>query len=171
MSTINYKKLTEIVVKSQEEFSMIPDNFQGRIYIEFETPWDPAIINRTFVRSVEAAGNTQVVNCQPTDARIEITGNARIVYNPKTIKEYMSFYDIKHDKKTGRFFKAVRRWDDGTYHSDHDSNFCYVVGKTVTERCDPDVKEDCSYGIHMSHLAWALGYGDNWKNIAILELE
>ncbi len=28
---------------------------------------------------------------------------------PKTIEEYCSFYGIKHDKKTGKFFKAVHK--------------------------------------------------------------
>ena len=37
MSNIDYSKLEEIKVKSQEELDMFPDDFAGRIYIEFGT--------------------------------------------------------------------------------------------------------------------------------------
>ena len=120
---------------------------------------------------VEADGNSQITNFQPTEARIQISGNSRIVYNPKTIEEYVSFYGIKHDKKTGHFFKAVRRSEDGTLYSDYNASFRYVVGETAREVCDPDVTEECSYGIHISHLDWALGFGSDWSNLAIIEVE
>ena len=121
--------------------------------------------------SVVASGNSQITNFQPTDARIQISGNSRVVYNPKTIDEYVSFYGIKHDKKTGHFFKAVRRSEDGTLYSNYNASFRYVVGETAREVCDSDVTEECSYGIHISHLDWALGFGSDWSNLAIIEVE
>ena len=36
---------------------------------------------------------------------------------------------------------------------------------------DSNVKEDCSYGIHISTLNWALNFGKNWNNLAILEVK
>ena len=235
MSKINYAELAEITVKSQEELEMIPDDFAGRIFIQFGTWWSPAIVKKSYVGSVEAwdnssvvawesshvvardnssvvawdnssvvaresshveawdnssvvawdnssvvardnssvvaDGNSQITNFQPTEARIQISGNSRIVYNPKTIEEYVSFYGIKHDKKTGHFFKAVRRAEDGTLYSDYNSSFHYVVGETAREVCNPDVTEECSYGIHISHLDWALGFGSDWSNLAIIEVE
>lgn len=34
--TNNYKKLTEITVKSQGEFDMVPDVFEGIVYVEID---------------------------------------------------------------------------------------------------------------------------------------
>lgn len=114
MKKIEYNKLSEIIVKSQEELDMIPLDFKGRIYIEFGTLFRPAIINKSYNSSVVAWGNSSVVargNVQVLDCsnngKIKISGNARIVYNPKTIHEFMDFYEIKHDKKKAIFYKAV----------------------------------------------------------------
>jgi hypothetical protein len=126
--------------------------------------------------SVVAWGNVQVSNYQSSDERITTNGNARIVYLPKTIREFMDFYgtpyDIDSEKAT--FYKAVRKdsgCGDGVYRSDHDSSFFYEIGKTATETCDPDVAEECSHGIHIAHLEWILRYGEDWNNLAILEVE
>ena len=129
--------------------------------------------------SVEASGNSSVVadgNSQIVDVlgkgRIKISGNARIVYMPKTIEEYCSFYGIKHDKKKGKFFKAVRKTYDGKYVSDRKSEFEYIIGsKAKAERLDTDINEDCGHGIHIAHLGWCLDYGRDWKDLAILEVE
>ena len=183
---IDYERLTEITVKSQAEFDMIPDGFKGRIYIEFGTFFNRAIVNRSFEfsvvarenssvvargnSSVEANGNVQVVNRQLSNGRIEISGNARIVFMPKTIEEFMSFYGIKHDKKTAVFFKAVHRTKDG-YVSDYDPSFKYQIGATIRNKCDTDVNDDCSYGIHIAHPAWCLDFGRDWNNLAIIAVE
>ena len=45
---MDYSKLYEITVKSQEELNAIPDDFSGRIYVEFGTPFSKAVINRRF---------------------------------------------------------------------------------------------------------------------------
>ena len=200
---IDYSKLTEITVKTQKELDMIPDDFAGRIYIEFGTPWDRAVLRKRYRRSVvargnssvEARGNSSVVawenssveawgnssvvgagNAQIVDrlcgGRIEITGNARVVYTPKTAEEYCSFYGLKHDKKTGKFYKCVHKADDGRYFSDHDKDFVYVVGeKAVPNGFDNDKNEDCGRGIHVAHLAWVLDFGRKWEDLAILEVE
>ena len=119
--------------------------------------------------SVEASGNSQIVNFQ-INGKIQISGNARVVFMPKNIHEFMGFYGIKHTKKTATFYKAVRK-DENGYYSDHDSDFRYDIGKTATEECDPDAKHECSYGIHIAHLDWALRFGDGWDNLAILEVK
>ena len=201
--SIDYSKLEEITVKSQEEFDMIPDDFGGRIYIEFGTAWSKAVVRKRYRKrvvawensSVEARENSSVVawgnssvvawgnssveanaNAQVVDrmegGKIEITGNARIVYMPKTIEEYCAFYGIKHDKKTGTFFKAVHKDEDGEYFSDSDYDFVYKIGeKAVADYLDRNTSEGCSHGIHISYLAWVLDYGADWKDLAILEVE
>ena len=139
--------------------------------------------------SVVAGGNVQVVEGSKR-ARIQISGNARIVYYPKNIEDFMNFYGIKHDKKTAIFYKAVHRvpntcrdtnMQDGSeikrvlpdyrYVSDHDDNFEYFMGEVIQEHCDQDVTKDCSYGIHISHMNWALRFGGGWKDLAIIEVE
>ncbi len=91
---------------------------------------------------------------------------------PKTIQEFMDFYGIK---KVGRtraiFYKAVRKDEDGTLRSDFSNSFTYVVGKTKTEKCDQNVEDNCSFGINISPLDWALSFGACWNNLAILEVE
>nr|DAU67709.1 MAG TPA: hypothetical protein [Caudoviricetes sp.] len=252
MKNIGYEKLEEIVVKSQEELDMISLNFKGRIYIEFGTYFNRAIVknnyyNRVVARenstvearenssvearenssvvarensSVVARGNSSVVarenssvvarenssvvawenstvearenssvvarenssvvaqgNCQVVDCsdiydkpKIKISGNARIVYNPKNITEYMDFYNIKHTKTKATFYKAVRK-RSGKYISDYKKDFEYEIGKMKRETCDTDVNESCSNGIHISNLNWALRFGATWDDLAIIEVE
>ena len=119
--------------------------------------------------SVEASANAQVVD-RLSGGRIEITGNARIVYMPKTIHEFMDFYGVKHDKKTAVFYKAVHK-DGERYFSDHQPGFTYRIGKKAKETCDPEVNRECSFGIHVANLDWALNFGRDWKDLAILEVE
>ena len=103
--------------------------------------------------------------------KIKISGNARIVHNPKNVHEYMDFYRLPHTKKYGTFYKAVRKVD-GKYISDHDCNFEYEVGKTArSEYLDTDVSGPCGRGIHIAHLQWALDFGAAWDNLAILEVK
>ena len=104
------------------------------------------------------------------NGRIEISGNARIVYMPKCIEDFMNFYDIKHDKKKAKFFKAVHK-DAHGYFSDYNTDFRYVIGATIKENCDTNTGRNCSFGIHIAHRAWALDYGRNWSDLAIIEVE
>ena len=132
--------------------------------------WENSSVEARENSSVVAWGNSQVVdllNC----GRIEISGNARIVCMPKTIEEYCAFYGIKHDKKKGRFFKAVRK-DKDSYFSDRSRGFEYKIGQTAkADGLTKDINEDCGHGIHIAHLAWCLDYGHDWNNLAILEVE
>ena len=282
--TINYENLTEITVKTQNELDQIPDDFKGRIYIEFGTYFIPAVVKNKYHRSVvalgnssveargnssvealgnssvvarenssvvargnssvvarenssvvalgnssvvarenssveargnssveargnssveargnssvEARGNSSVVawgnssvvawekssvtgqgNVQIVDnlrgGRIEITGNARVVCNPKTAMEYLDFYGLKHDKKKCILYKAVRKLCDGRLVSDRDSSFEYVIGTKIAceKELNTDTYEDCGSGIHLAHLDWCLNYGAEWRNLCILECE
>ena len=127
--------------------------------------------------SVEARENSTVIawgNAQVVDllqgAKIKISGNARIVYNPKGINEFMEFYDIKHTKTKAIFYKAVRKID-GKYCADYNNKFIYEIGKEKIEECDKNIRNDCGSGIHISHLDWALDFGKLFDNLAILEVE
>ncbi len=192
---MDYSKLTEITVKSQAELDAIPLDFKGRIYIEFGTYFNRAVVKNRYYKSVEARENSSVVargnssveawenssvvamgNVQVLDCllkgRIEITGNARIVHNPKCIEDFMNFYDIKHTKKKAIFYKAVKKDNNGVLYSDYDKNFTYEVGKIKKETdIDTNTNNNCRRGIHISHLAWAVDYGRDWDNLVILEVE
>ena len=181
--TLDYKNLSEVAVTNQEEMDAIPDDFKGRIYIKSELR---IIVNKKYYWNVEAWGNSSVVarenssvvawgNSQIVDrlltGKIQISGNARIVYMPKNIHEFMDFYGIKHTKTKATFYKAVRKSEDGKLISDYDENFEYIVGKTKTEICNTNPDYECSFGIHISHLDWALKFGCDWRNLAIIECE
>lgn len=58
--------------------------------------------------SVEASGNSQIVNGL-TIGNVKINGNAREIFMPKTIHEFMEFYDINHTDTRAIFYKAVRK--------------------------------------------------------------
>ena len=58
---INYEELEKITVTSQSELDMIPDGFEGRIYIESGVRLDRAVVlTRVFHYSVIARGNVNV---------------------------------------------------------------------------------------------------------------
>ncbi len=120
--------------------------------------------------SVVANANVQVVDCLQ-GAKIQISGNARVVCNPKSIHQFMDFYGIKHTKTKAVFYKAVHRRGN-KYFADYNNDFTYEVGKTATElNIDTDINEDCGKGIHISTLNFALEFGKNWKDLVILEVE
>ena len=184
----DYSKLSEIAVKTQEELDRIPKDFTGTVYIKFGTASSPAIVRNKFGYRVEAWGNSSVVarenssvvawgNSQIVDCltgvkgKIKISGNARIVYNPKNIHEYMDFYGLSHTKKYGTFYKAVHK-TNGKYVSEYDCRFKYDVGKTAKSKyLDTDVNDLCGEGIHIAYLQWVLDYGKNWDDLAILEVK
>jgi hypothetical protein len=90
---------------------------------------------------------------------------------PKTIMDYCDFYGLKHDKKTGRFFKCVHKVD-GRYLADQDESFEYRIGeKAIPGSFDDSPLESCGHGIHVAHLNWVLDYGRDWSDIAIIEVE
>ena len=242
--------MKNITVRTQEELDKLPTDFDGRIFIEFGTPYNRAVVNRRFRCSVEARENSSVVawgnssvvawgnssvvawenssvvawenssvvarenssvvawgnssveawenssvvawgnssvvarenssvvaweNSQVVNAtrshKVSIYGNARIVYNPRDIKEYIEHYGIEHDKKTVKLYKAVHK-KDGRYVSDWDESFEYIIGdKATASGLEMDETEDCGRGIHMAHKAWCVDYGRAWEDLAILEVE
>ena len=133
--------------------------------------------------SVVARGNVQVVDFLQ-EATIKLSENARTVYMPRNIEEFMNFYGIEHDKTTALFYKSVHKRKSNTlyangkevtsfseYVSDYDENFKYEIGKKVASNgFDNDPEKRCGKGIHISHKSWALDYGRNWEDLALLEV-
>ena len=187
--------MKEIICASQAELDAVAVDFDGRVIIKFGTPYNRAVVNRRFKypvvawgnssvvardnSSVEAWGNSSVVargNSQIVDAsrnnNIEISGNARIVYNPSNIDEYIDFYGLDATDTTVKLYKAVH-FCGGVYCSDYNHEFIYPIGDVVT----PDngfaesVQIECGAGIHLAYKTWAVGYGAYWPDLAILECE
>ena len=83
----------------------------------------------------------------------------------------MDFYGVKHTKTKAIFYKAVHKNSDGIYYSDYDKSFHYKIGSTYTNNCDVNIYQLCGYGLHIAHMNWALDFGRNWSNLAIIEVE
>ena len=121
--------------------------------------------------SVTAYGNSQIVNVARNN-NIKVSGNARIVYNPSNIDEYIDFHGLDANGTTVKLYKAVHFYN-GAYHADYDSSFIYTIDETVTPNngFTDSVLSNCGAGIHLAHKAWAISYGANWSDLAILECE
>ena len=121
--------------------------------------------------SVEGSGNAQIVDAA-RKGNIKIFGNARIVYNPSDIEEYIDFHGLESTESTVRLFKAVH-FCSGSYYADTDPDFVYTIGNMAvpTNGFNNNVNETCGAGIHLAHKAWAINYGSGWNDLAILELE
>ena len=132
--------------------------------------WENSSVVARENSSVVAKGNTQVVDAT-NKHKITVSGNARIVYNPRNIEEYLTHYGLDQVDGEVKLYKAVHK-RDGRYFSDNDSGFEYVIGEeAVADRLDSSNANDCDHGIHMAYKEWALDYGRNWDNLAILEVE
>ena len=163
-------------VEARENSSVVARGYSSVVARENSSvvAWENSSVEAWGYSSVVAGGNSQVVDRQnesQENVRIQISGNARKVYMPKNIEEFMNFYGIKHTKTKAIFYKAVRKDEEGIYRSDYRSNFTYKIGEKKQEECDTDIYDDCSYGIHIAHLNWALQFGDDWEDLAILEVE
>ena len=119
--------------------------------------------------SAEASGNAQIVDvCR--SGRASVFGNARVVYLPQTLEEFISHYGIKGDGEI-TLYKAVHKHNE-QYFSDYDDEFKYRIGEIAVpdNGFDDDVDENCGAGINMAPLHWCLNYGRVWDDIAILEM-
>ena len=117
----------------------------------------------------EASGNTQIVDdCR--SGRASVFGNARVVYLPQTLEEFISHYGIKGDGEI-TLYKAVHKHNE-QYFSDYDDEFEYRIGEIAVpdNGFDDDAHEKCGAGINMAPLHWCLDYGRGWDDLAILEM-
>jgi len=126
--------------------------------------WENSSVEAWENSSVEAWGNTQIAKYSDR-TNLKVSGNARIVTLPSTPEEYCDFYGIEVRDGQAILYKAVR--DNLT--SFHDFSFQYAVGETKENECDPSPLRDCSYGLHVSHLPWAIDFARGNSDFKILE--
>lgn len=185
--------MAEIIVKSQKEFDEIPQDYNGRIYVEFGTTYNMAVINRVFEKAVvvlrgnssaELRGNSSAVlrenssaelwgNSQAVDVESKgnaiTNGNSRVVYLPRNIEEYIKYYSLDSTDEYVTLYKAVHK-SNGKYYSDYDKSFCYEIGKVADSPIfSKNVSQQCGSGLHLAHLVYALAFGKDWSDCAILE--
>lgn len=103
------------------------------------------------------------------DANITLGKYARKVALPANIEEYSDWYNVPIIDGKVKLYKAVHR-DENGYYSDYDPDCRYVIGEEYETDCDKDTDKECSYGLHVAYLNWAVNYCD-WQNGAILEVE
>jgi hypothetical protein len=83
---------------------------------------------------------------------------------------YKKMYPVKYSKTKTILYKAVHK-KNNEYISEYNPDFKYKIGNMVKETCDKNINDSCSMGIHLSHKLWAMQFGRNWKDLAILECE
>jgi len=83
---------------------------------------------------------------------------------------YAKNYPVKIVGNYAFLYKAVHKIGD-KFLSEYDRSFEYKINKKTRERCDRQTDDSCSYGIHLSHLQWAVDFGKHWSDMAIIELK
>jgi len=89
--------------------------------------------------------------------------------NP-TFDLFKKMYPISFTKTKATMYKAVHKKND-EYFSNYNNDFEYKIGKIITEKCDDKNNNSCSTGIHLCHKQWALDFGKDWDDMALLEAE
>jgi hypothetical protein len=123
---------------------------------------------------VHCAGKNIVSYYNDKNVQLDLSKETTIVILDRFKADWDSYkrvypFEIKDDKAI--LYKAVRKTKDGKFVADYDPKFEYKIGETKTEKCDQSTDKSCSYGIHISHKMWALRFGANWDNMALLEFE
>lgn len=180
--------MNTIIVRTQADWYAIPEDFAGYTEIHSEPGvvievldskgWDvTACDNSTWAygsstvracdnSTVRARANVQIV--QMSDyAKLVVSGNARTVTPPNTAAEWADYYGLTVRDGVVTAYKAVR--EDMT--SFHDGSFAYAVGQRLTHKCDGNRERDCSTGLHIAHLDWAIRFGQEpGESFRILEV-
>ena len=144
----------------------------------FVEAWDNSSVVARGNSSVEARENSSVDLCGFSQARImsrfvdyKTANKARVILPFESIEDFAEYYGIDIVDGKVKMYKAVHAYS-GKYTSDYCDSFCYKIGETTKEpNIDTDTYDDCGAGLHISTLKFALGFGDNWRDLAILEVE
>jgi len=126
--------------------------------------WENSQVEARGNSQVEAWENVQVVQYSDL-VNITIQNNARIITLPKTPEEYCNYFGNSYKDGVVTLYKAVKL--DGTAFCD--SSFKYEVGETKKHDCDPSVDRQCSQGMHVSNLHWAIDFGRERSKFKIIE--
>lgn len=87
MKRIDYKRINEIVVSTQEELDAVPDDFEGRIYIKSNAI---IIIRKKYFQRVMVSGNSYVIAKEKStveafdDSYVQVEGDACVTARDNT---------------------------------------------------------------------------------------
>ena len=179
--------MAKIIVNTQAELDAIPQDFDGVIAIYGGTPSNPIVVksdycsatvwacNSATVRAHDSAtvwafGFSQVVKCSRC-ATIETHEQARCIASTEDLDVFCTYHSIRRNEDKSIWYKAVHKRGSG-YVADYDSKTNYTVGKTKTvKNLDANREKECGSGIHIAPLRWAVEFGKDWDDLAILEVE
>ena len=127
-------------------------------------------------KKIVARGMNMIRQIGTEKIDIEMSKSVNFIQVKENIKDtpnwdiYSKLYPVDIENKKAIMYKAVHKIGE-EYVSNCDSNFKYEIGKVKTEICSPSTDGSCSSGLHISHKRWALLFGKDWDNLAILEVE
>ena len=87
-----------------------------------------------------------------------------------TFDDFKMRFPVEIKGSKAILYKAVHKKGE-EYFSDYNCKFTYEVGKKYTHDNDPSTDDSCSYGLHISEKHWAIAFGNDWLDMALLECE
>jgi hypothetical protein len=103
------------------------------------------------------------------ESHLVILPDNKLKTNPD-FNEFAMRFGIDKKGTKAILYKAVHK-KDGVYFSDYKNSFVYEVGKVITHEIDNQNNESCSVGLHIASKHWALLFGKDWDDMALLECE
>ena len=121
---------------------------------------------------INTTGGVVYHKANETNIKINNNGGTVIAIQPcdNTFEWFKNSFPVETSGEYVTLYKAVRK-RDGKYISDYKDSFEYIIGEEKTEKVDTNVNIECSFGIHLSHKDWAIMFGSDWNDLAILELK
>jgi len=133
-----------------------------------------AIIGLAFGKCDITAKGNSIIRVKNGEANITASKTVTVVNYKETKnknwKWYESEYPVITEKNKAILYKAVHKKENG-YFSDYDKNFEYKIGESMKHDNAPASKGCCSVGLHVSHKYWAINFGRQWGDVALLECE
>jgi hypothetical protein len=156
----------------------------GSATIEFVSGSATIVLATAFAAILMVLGNASVTTKgfnivrtkEGENVKLDLSKNTtficlpKAIYAPVTFESYAKLYPVKTIKVKAIMYKTVHKVD-GRYLSDKDLSFEYKIGKKKTEEVDPSTSISCTKGMHVSHKLWAIEFGRNWDDVALLECE
>ena len=136
---------------------------------------DSVIMNALSGSKINAYGNA-IIKYRKSEKNVKITlsgKGASCIEIPDFEPNFESFknnYPVETKGKNAILYKAVHK-KDGKYFSDYDNNIEYAVGDEKISECSKDTTNSCGVGLHVSFRGWAVSFGADWSDMAILECE
>ena len=133
--------------------------------------YDNAKVQAHDSAKVQACDNAMILAFG--NQEVETHDQAVVYYGPLSVKQFYNFFGVATtDHGTAIMYKAAHKREE-FYYSDHDYSFRYKAGETIGPvfEIDTNIGHLCGSGIHCATLEWAEGYGNDWYDRVILEVE